>query len=165
MILTHAILALAGESATCEYDFEWVTPAACPAKRVIGNDCTLITPTGQKIDLNPLAAESWHVVDPVSGHNYEVNACGTLKSDCREGSGACQFASNKQTYDMGTATKTVQLVKEHVNMVYEGGESRSRGICLVLCCSTGSWGYGGPRSQFSLGAMAGLVHNSLVVYR
>lgn len=132
-----------GEKTGCEYDFEWTTPAACKAERVIGDDCKLTTPSGQNFDLNPLGARSWQVADAATGHTYDVNVCGALESNCADGTGACQVASNQQTFSMGKASKKVQLVKEHVNVVYEGGTNPPpRPLHSAFCRDDRMLGYG-----------------------
>ena len=126
--MTYGQPVFIGETKACEYDFEWVTPAACKARRTEGENCRLTAPDGRVIDLNALGGKTWHIKDEVTMHEYDISACGPVTSPCPAGTGACQTADNGDVWSMGAASKRLVLFGANALTVrYEGGDACSNG--------------------------------------
>ncbi|XP_042892798.1 cation-independent mannose-6-phosphate receptor-like [Penaeus japonicus] len=132
---------LVDETATCEYIFTWLTPAACPRHLKQGTNCLVEDPLyGNVYDLNPLRNQmkDYNVTD--GEHDYLINICGPLVSKCKgEGqSGVCQVKGDEQ-FSGGLATSNLTFNDGTLVMNYYGGTggcagNNTRSTQIIFLC-------------------------------
>jgi len=110
-----------GEVYNCGYSFTWSTPAACPSRIAVGQNCIVTSPsTGQVINLNDLSAQSWSVPG-LYGDKYTIRACAALDYECdgHWSNGVCQDSPAPSSF--GLANSTVTVNDNVVSILYSGG--------------------------------------------
>ncbi|XP_045197868.2 cation-independent mannose-6-phosphate receptor-like isoform X2 [Mercenaria mercenaria] len=107
------------ETETCEYVFNWQTPAACPLQSNTGGQCKVVDPLYKyEFDLNVLATSDYHVavgdeeyIISVCKHLTDTSVCGT-----DSGAGVCR------TKPHDTNFHPVNTGKANDNLTYDGGQ-------------------------------------------
>ncbi|XP_052808547.1 cation-independent mannose-6-phosphate receptor-like isoform X2 [Mya arenaria] len=142
------------ETETCEYVFNWVTPAACPLQRIVGKDCHVTDPRyGYQFDLTPLrkAGTDYRVKD--GEYEYVLNACGALvdSTTCGEGAGACQTKPNSDftSITAGKANSSIMYSNGELTVTYLGGKANCHGqyerqTIIKFTCDASKDGTDGP---------------------
>ncbi|XP_068221483.1 cation-independent mannose-6-phosphate receptor isoform X2 [Palaemon carinicauda] len=136
---------------TCEYIFNWLTPAACPRHLKTGSDCRVTDPLyGHEFDFNSLRNKNndYNVSDGI--HSYLINVCGPLLSKCNgeDTSGVCQvkgteqfsggLASSNLTFNDGT------MIMRFVNGTQGCEDGNKRSTQIVFMCDHEESGFDGP---------------------
>ena len=105
--------------------------------------------TGQLIDLNPLAQQTW-VVPGLYGDSFEIRACGPLNDVCDGHSlnGVCQQTPTPKSF--GLANSTVVVDDDVVTVTYIGGSAcvsqpqLTRSTIITFYCACVNPGTQGP---------------------
>ncbi|KAH0519980.1 Cation-independent mannose-6-phosphate receptor [Microtus ochrogaster] len=102
----------------CEYTFSWPTPAACPVKSNIHDDCQVTNPsTGHLFDLRSLSGKAGTTASYREKGLVYMSICGE-NENCGPGVGAC-FGQTK--ISVGKASKRLSYVDQVLQLVYEEG--------------------------------------------
>ncbi|KAL4233045.1 Cation-independent mannose-6-phosphate receptor [Mactra antiquata] len=123
------------ETETCEYVFNWRTPAACAVKTSVGGNCKVVEPRYKfEFDLNLLHQTStdYKVYSP-DGYKYLINVCGPLHEsggcDLKTGVGVCQTKNdtNFTPVNAGIANSELQYDNGQLMLIYKGGQDKCHG--------------------------------------
>ncbi|XP_004449849.1 cation-independent mannose-6-phosphate receptor isoform X2 [Dasypus novemcinctus] len=102
----------------CEYTFSWPTPAACPLKSNVHDNCQVPNPvTGHMFDLNSLSGRTGHTAAYSEKGLVYISICGE-NENCAPGVGAC-FGQTR--ISVGKANKRLSYVDQVLQLVYEDG--------------------------------------------
>ncbi|XP_052242423.1 cation-independent mannose-6-phosphate receptor-like [Dreissena polymorpha] len=111
------------ETDTCEYVFNWITPAACPLQSRTGSNCKVIEPRyGYQFDLTSLIKKDGDYHVKSGDYDYIVNVCGPLVNPAvcgtnASGVGACQTKPSSNPLFV-----PVNAGLGNANITYQGGE-------------------------------------------
>lgn len=136
---------------TCEYIFNWLTPAACPRHLKTGNNCEVTDPLyGHLFDFNSLRNKKGDYNVSDGHHSYLINICGPLVSKCNgeDTSGVCQVKGEVQ-FSGGQASSNITfndgtLVMRLTNGSQGCEDGNSRSTLILFMCDHEESGYDGP---------------------
>lgn len=140
------------ETKTCEYVFDWLTPAACPRHFTTGNNCQVKDPLyGNVFDLNPLRNIHRDYTVTNNEGKFLVNLCGPLVSPCdgeNGTSGICQVNKTHQI-SRGHYTSQVTFNDGALMMSYTNGTDGCEGnntmsTQIIFLCDHEVSGKDGP---------------------
>lgn len=102
----------------CEYTFSWPTPAACPVKSNIHDDCQVTNPsTGHLFDLSSLSGKAGITASYSEKGMVFMSIC-EENVNCSPGVGAC-FGQTR--ISVGQASKRLSYKDQVLQLVYENG--------------------------------------------
>ncbi|KAK3097797.1 hypothetical protein FSP39_013248 [Pinctada imbricata] len=142
------------ETPTCEYIFNWQTPAACPIQRITGNNCQVTDPIyNYRFDLSSLRKATADYKVPFGEYVYQINVCGPLVngiSDCK-GTGACQTKplDTNFNFNAGKSTSTLVYDAGEITLTYDSGKpchqnKFNRSTIITFLCDQSKSGKDGP---------------------
>ncbi|KAL3881276.1 hypothetical protein ACJMK2_027732 [Sinanodonta woodiana] len=146
-----------GETETCEYQFNWFTPAACPLLSKTGDNCTVQDPLYNYVfDLSPLSAITQDYAVSTREYTYYLNVCSDLrnKSLCLgdSKSGACQrklSSGSVEDISIGQANQKLIYDAGELSLHYSGGRNSCLGkyerrTTIKFSCDQSTDGKRGP---------------------
>ncbi|XP_056014073.1 cation-independent mannose-6-phosphate receptor-like [Ostrea edulis] len=143
-----------GETDTCEYIFNWQTPAACPIQRIVGQNCTVSDPVyGFTFDLNSLRNTSSNYKVSAGDYMYELNVCGPLlqSSLCSDSTiASCQTkpADSSFHFDAGHSSSKLVYDAGEITLTYDFGHlchnKYNRSTVITFMCDQSKSGQEGP---------------------
>ncbi|XP_007943478.1 cation-independent mannose-6-phosphate receptor [Orycteropus afer afer] len=102
----------------CEYTFSWPTPAACPVRSNVHDNCQVTNPaTGHLFDLTSLSGRTGYTAAYSEKGLVYISVCGE-NENCSPGVGAC-FGQTR--ISVGKANKRLTYVDQVLQLVYEDG--------------------------------------------
>ncbi|XP_068088128.1 cation-independent mannose-6-phosphate receptor [Hyperolius riggenbachi] len=106
----------------CDYNFLWMTPAACKLKINTHGDCRVQNPaTGHLFDLSSLSHKDGYVLKDHE-RSVQINICNALKSgSCNAETGVCVTDGGKHV-SAGKAQSQLTYSDQTIRLVYEGGD-------------------------------------------
>lgn len=142
------------ETDTCEYIFNWLTPAACPVQRIVGQNCVVSDPLyGYSFDFNKLRKADADYLVTSGEYAYELNVCGPLvkSSKCTDSSiASCQTkpADNNFHYDAGHSSSSLVYDSGEITLTYDNGQlchqKYNRSTVITFVCDQSKTGLAGP---------------------
>ncbi|CAH2252953.1 cation-independent mannose-6-phosphate receptor [Pelobates cultripes] len=105
---------------SCEYNFLWITAAACPLKSKSQDKCRTSNPaTGHSFDLSSLTNNDGYVLKDHK-RTIKLNICGAVKSECGDGVGVCITEDGKHI-SAGMSQDKITYTDQVLSLVYEDG--------------------------------------------
>ncbi|XP_018421109.1 PREDICTED: cation-independent mannose-6-phosphate receptor [Nanorana parkeri] len=106
----------------CEYNFLWITPAACKLKINTHDDCKVTNPaTGYLFDLSSLLSKDGYVIRDRE-RSIKLNICTGVKPElCDSGAGVCVSEGGKH-WNAGKAHSRLTYSDQVLRLVYDGGD-------------------------------------------
>ncbi|XP_037376580.1 cation-independent mannose-6-phosphate receptor isoform X2 [Talpa occidentalis] len=102
----------------CEYTFSWPTPAACPVRSNVHDNCQVTNPnTGHLFDLTSLGGRAGHTAAYSEKGLVFISICGE-NENCPPGVGAC-FGQTR--ISVGKANQRLTYVDQVLQLVYKDG--------------------------------------------
>lgn len=141
------------ETATCDYVFKWLTPAACPRHVTTGSECRVKDPLyGNLYDLTSLrnTAADYNVTGSFDQKQYLINLCGPLLNPCggEVAAGLCQV-DGSQKVSGGLASSDLTFHDGSLTLKFENGTKNCQGgaprsSTIVFLCNHDESGRDGP---------------------
>ncbi|XP_072265418.1 cation-independent mannose-6-phosphate receptor [Pyxicephalus adspersus] len=110
----------------CEYNFLWITPAACLLKINTHDECKVTNPaTGYLFDLSSLSSKDGYIIKDRE-KSIRLNICSAVKPEfCDAGAGVC-ISEGEQHINAGKAQSQLTYTDRVLRLVYEGGDKCSK---------------------------------------
>ncbi|XP_072299395.1 cation-independent mannose-6-phosphate receptor [Eucyclogobius newberryi] len=110
----------------CEYNFHWLTAAACPLNSTQQEGCRVTNPsTGYLFDLNSLTKAGGYTVrdSKDQSKSFQINVCGDVSSSgCEQGSAIC-IKDGSGSVSGGQVSKKLWYKNGLLELKYEGGDA------------------------------------------
>ncbi|XP_062610067.1 cation-independent mannose-6-phosphate receptor-like [Saccostrea cucullata] len=143
-----------GETDTCEYIFNWQTPAACNVQRIVGENCSVSEHVyGYTFDLTGLRRTSSNYKVKAGDYLYELNVCGPLikSSKCTDSTiASCQTKPADSGFNRDAGHSSSRLVYNigEITLTYKSGQlchgKYNRSTVITFVCDQSKSGQDGP---------------------
>ncbi|KAG8444174.1 hypothetical protein GDO86_009380 [Hymenochirus boettgeri] len=109
----------------CDYQFLWITAAACPLNISMQDHCRVTNPTtGHLFDLSKLNKTEGYSINYYK-KSIRLNICSGMRSECAPGVGVC-ISEGGRHLSAGNAQTQIKYMDQVLSLVYEDGDPCSK---------------------------------------